>query len=108
VAGVLASALAVAGCTLPVVKIPIGAAALAYGDFKYLQAVVTLRVTDLCTAKKLSDVDCVWLKAQGEKAELLDKDLRKAILDAKGEVDQEKVMQYLQILAGIAVKIGGL
>ena len=100
--------LAVAGCTLPVVKIPIGAAAVAYGDFKYLQAAVTLRATDMCKAGKLSPEDCAWLKAEAEKIEMLDKDIRKGMLAAKGEIDEEKVMQYLQILAGIAMKGGGL
>jgi len=103
--------LILSGCgmfmTPPVVKIPIGAAAIGYGDFKYLQAVVTVRATDLCKANKLSESDCQWLKSEGEKIAMLDKDIRKSILDAKGEVDQEKIMQYLQILAGLAVKVGG-
>ena len=105
---ILLSLLVVTGCTAPVVKIPIGAAALTYGDFKYLQAVVTVRATDLCKGKKLSEADCVWLKAEGEKVDMLDAEIRKSVMDAKGEVDQEKVMMYLKILAGIAVKVGGL
>lgn len=99
---------ALAGCTAPVVRIPIGAAAVGYGDFKYLQAAVTLRAMDMCKAGKLSAEDCAWLKAEREKLEILDKDLRKSILSAKGEVDEEKIMLYLQILAGIAMKAGGI
>lgn len=100
--------LALTACTAPVVKIPIGQAALTYGDFKYLQGVMTLRITDMCVRKKLTEVDCVWLKAEGEKLDMVDKQIRASVMDAKGEVDQEKVVMYLQILAGIAVKVGGL
>lgn len=101
-------ALLLVGCTAPVVKIPIGQAALTYGDFKYVQAAITVRVTDMCVRKKLPETDCIWLKAEGEKLDMVDKQIRASVMDAKGEIDQEKVMQYLQILAGIAVKVGGL
>lgn len=104
----LVSALLALGCTAPVVKIPIGQAALTYGDFKYLQAAITVRVTDMCVRKKLTETDCVWLKAEGEKLDMVDKQIRASVMDAKGEIDQEKVMQYLQILAGIALKVGGI
>jgi len=106
--GFLVVAIALVGCTAPVVKIPIGQAALTYGDFKYLQAAMTLRVTDMCVRKKLAETDCIWLKAEGEKLDMVDKQIRASVMDAKGEIDQEKVMQYLQILAGIAMKVGGL
>jgi hypothetical protein len=99
---------AMLGCTAPVVKIPIGQAALTYGDFKYLQAALTLRIGDMCTRKKLSEVDCVWMQGEREKLDMVDKQIRASVMDAKGEIDQEKVMQYLQILAGIAMKVGGL
>jgi hypothetical protein len=94
--------------TPPVVKIPMAQAALTWGDFQYLRGVATLRLTDMCAQKKLTEVDCTWLKAEKEKLDMVDREIRKSLIAAKGEVDQEKVMQYLQILAGIAVKVGGL
>jgi len=105
----LACALAIlTGCTAPVVQVPIGQAALVYADAKTLGAVMALRVRDLCKAGKLSPEDCAYMATQDALAKQLDEDVRAGILGAKGEIDWTKVMQYLQILAGIAVKVGGL
>jgi hypothetical protein len=100
--------LALCGCTAPVLQIPIGQAAVLYGDWKYLQGTLTVSLTVMCRDKQLTEAQCNWLKAESEKAIMVDKDIRKSLIDAKGEIDKEKVMEYLQILAGIAVKMGGL
>ncbi len=104
----LAAALLLAGCTAPVVKIPIGQAALLYGDWRYLQGALTVTVSNVCKAKKFSEAECAWMRGEMEKAAIVDKDFRKSLSDAKGEVDMEKVMQYAEILAGIVVKAGAL
>lgn len=105
--GLLVSLSLLTGCTAPVLQVPIGQAALVYADAKTLGAVMALRVGDLCSAGKLSADDCVYMDKQDALAKALDVDIRKGILEAKGEIDWNKVMQYLQILAGIAVKVGG-
>lgn len=104
----VALALLLTGCTAPVLQVPIGQAALVYADAKTLGTVMALRVRDLCKAEKLSAEDCAYMDKQDALAKALDADVRKGILEAKGEIDWTKVMQYLQILAGIAVKVGGL
>ena len=104
----LLCALLLTGCTAPVLQVPIGQAALVYADAKTLGAVMALRVGDLCKTHKLSAEDCAYMDKQDALAKALDADVRKGILEAKGQIDWEKVMQYLQILAGIAVKVGGL
>lgn len=104
----LAVVLLLTGCTAPVLQIPVGQAALVYADAKTLGAVMALRVTDMCRAGKLSVEDCAYMDKQDALARALDNDVRKGILEAKGEIDWNKVMQYLQILAGIAMKVGGM
>lgn len=100
--------LLLSGCTAPVLQIPIGQAALVYADAKTLGTVMALRARDLCKTNKLSVEDCAYMDKQDALAQALDADVRKGILAANGVIDWEKVMQYLQLLAGIAVKVGGL
>ena len=94
--------------TPPVLQVPLAQAALVYAYAKTAYTVLSLRVGDLCKAGKLSPADCATLSTQDALAKQLDAEIRQEILAAKGELDWQKIMQVLQILAGLAVKVGGL
>lgn len=100
--------LTLTSCGPPVLQVPIGQAALVYADAKTAYTVLALRLTDLCKAGKLGPADCAELDKQGTVAKMLDGDIRAGILAAQGQIDWDKVMQLLQVLAGLAVKLGGL
>ncbi len=104
----LALVLLLAGCSAPVLKIPIGQAALVYADARVAYRTLEIRVTDACKAGKLDKDTCAQLATEAEKAKMIDADVRKGIASAEGEIDWEKVMQYVQLIAGVALKAGGL
>lgn len=102
------------GCTVgcstvttpPVVQVPIGQAALVYADVHALHILSVSHVTDWCKGKKLSEANCTYLETKNEQANKVDAEIRKGILSAKGEIDWEKVMEYVEIITGILVKVG--
>lgn len=97
------------GCTSQaVLQVPMGQAALVYADGHALHLLMVARITDWCKAGKVTEVDCTFLQAKNEQAVAIDQEIREGILSAEAQIDWKKVMQYLQILAGIAVKVGGL
>lgn len=105
----LALALLLTGCTSQaVLQVPMGQAALVYADGHAMRLLMVARATEWCKTGKVTEADCAFLQAKNEQAEAVDAEIRKGILAAEPQVDWEKVMQYLQILAGIAVKVGGL
>jgi hypothetical protein len=105
---VLVLSLLLSACTTPVLKIPIGQAALIYADWKANYIALNIRITDACKAGKLPAETCAYLQKEDEKAKMIDADIRKGIIQARGEVDWDKVIQYAEVIAGMAVKAGGL
>lgn len=100
--------LTLTGCTAPVLQVPIGQAALVYADAKTAYTVLSMQVRQACATGKFKPDVCTSLDAQDQIVKVMDADVRKGIMEAKGQVDWEKVMAILQVIAGIAVKVGGL
>jgi len=104
----LLAILLVTGCTAPVIQVPIGQAALVYADAKTAYTVLNLQIVAACKAEKIPPEACAEMMAQSRLVDVLDADVRKSILQAEGTIDWAKVMQILQVIAGLAVKVGGL
>ena len=100
----IALTLLLVGCAPPVIRTPYGQACLVYADATRTYSLLALRLADACAAKKIPADTCVYLKQQDEIAKLIDADIRNEILKAESEIDWAKVMQYLQLLAGVAIK----
>ena len=95
-------------CTAPVIKVPIGQAALVYADAQTAYVVLSMQVRQACAAGTFKPDVCAEAKTQDAVVRVLNDDVRKGILEAKGEIDWDKVMQMLQALSGLALKAGGL
>lgn len=107
-------ALAVSGCAssgatgATMISVDRMELALALGDAKAEYAVIADKLAEACVAGKLSETACARLGAGKEKAELIYKQIRKALLapPAKGgaTIDMEQLGEYLGVILKMAGK----
>ncbi len=91
------------GCmTAPTVKIERGAFSLAYADLGRVYAVLEQRISALCKEGKLDVPTCQQADRFRDTLTLLDKDIRRAILNPDVEVDWEKIGQVLELVLKVA------
>jgi hypothetical protein len=98
--------LGVTACGPPVIKMPVGAAAIGYAHGVELYTTGKLIAVQLRTEKKISDPQWEELKALDVKATTMRAELEKALLNPTQEVDYEKILAYTAQTAELLMKLG--
>ncbi|MFA5058916.1 MAG: hypothetical protein WC485_12435 [Opitutaceae bacterium] len=95
-----------AACGTPQITMPIGAAAVAWGDARAMYATGTALAIQLRKDGKIDDAAWEDLKALDVKAKVYRQQIEKALLTPEVPVDYEKIMQYSGEAIDLLLKLG--
>lgn len=103
---ILVCCLFAVACGTPQITMPVGTAAVMYGNARADYAVGKLIVTQACVSGKL-DADTCKMAADIDVKAIVYKDaIEKALLNPSQPVDWGQVMAYSETVVGLLIKLG--
>jgi hypothetical protein len=98
--------LSVTACATPQITMPMGAAAVAWGDARALYATSKAFAVQLRKDGKIDDGGWEELKALDVKAQVYRTEIERALLNPTVPPDYEKIMQYSGQAIDLLLKLG--
>jgi hypothetical protein len=104
--GLILALVLLAGCAAPVIQIPMGAAAVAWGEGRATYATVRAIAIQLRKEGKIDDAGWEAMKAEDIKAKVLKEFIEKALLNPVEPIDYAKIMAYTTGALELMMRVG--
>ncbi len=101
-----AVALSVAACATPQVSMPVGVAAVMYGNARADYATAKVLVTQGCAGGKLDAAACEAARQIDLRAQVYKTNIEKALTTPEQPVDWSQILQYSESVVGLLLKLG--
>lgn len=103
---VMCAAILFTGCATPQVTMPVGVAAIAYGQARSDYGAMRVLATQACVRGKLDKPTCEELTAVNARMQVLRQTIERSLLDPQTPVDWAAVLQYTEAVMGVMLKLG--